>query len=455
MSEKSAILDYSYAFSSLSGAALPTDPHGARAAELAARLVKEADHLPFLAMPYARDLSLKLQGHTEFLRSFKHMLLLGIGGSALGARALQKAFAPDQDRPGYDGPWLWIADNLDEEAFSAMLNKLPAEETLVVVVSKSGGTLETVAQYLAVLPWLKKRLPATWQEHLFMVTDAQKGFLRDETDAGFLRSLPVPEYLGGRYSVLSAVGLVPALFLGINWAALLDGGCALGRELLAGASSHPEKITEHPAWKIASWAAYWAENGRGQLIDFCYEPALASFGPWFCQLWAESLGKDGKGSMPVSAVGATDQHSLLQMFLQGPADKTCLFLGRQSAPRKGEAIRLDEGQRDPWAWLSGLSLDEIFRAEALATQMSLARAGIPLISLELPEASPWQAGRLVVLLEAATLLTGWLLDINPLDQPAVEEGKRLARARLGAGGLEEERGILAEFAARPREVLEF
>ena len=113
------------------------------------------------------------------------------------------------------------ADNLDEAAFSAMLDRLPPEETLVVVISKSGGTLETAAQYLAVLPWLKQHLPATWQEHLFMVTDAQKGFLRDETDAAFLRSLPVPEYLGGRYSVLSAVGLVPALFLGINWAALL------------------------------------------------------------------------------------------------------------------------------------------------------------------------------------------------------------------------------------------
>ncbi len=451
MSEKSAILDCSHAFPSLPD----TDPHGERAAQLAARLVKESDPLPFLTMPYAWDLSLKLRGHAEFLRSFKHMLLLGIGGSALGARALQKAFAPAQDRPGYEGPWLWIADNLDEAAFSAMLDKLPAEETLVVVVSKSGGTLETAAQYLAVLPWLKKRLPATWQEHLFMVTDAQKGFLRDETDAAFLRSLPVPEHLGGRYSVLSAVGLVPALFLGINWAALLDGGCTLGRELLEKASSDPAAFASHPAWKIASWAAYWAEHGKGQLINFCYEPALASFGPWFCQLWAESLGKNGKGSMPISAVGATDQHSLLQMFLQGPADKACLFLGRQSAARKDGEIRLDKEQREPWTWLSGLSLDEIFRAEAMATQMSLERAGMPLISLELPEASPWQAGRLIVLLEAATLLTGWLLDINPLDQPAVEEGKRLARARLGAGGAEDERRILEEFAARPRAILEF
>lgn len=447
--ERRAVLDYTYAFpsSTVSG------PDAARAGELAARLVKEADRLPFLSMPYAWDLSLKLQGHAEFLRSFRHMLLLGIGGSALGARALQKAFAPGQDRPGHDGPWLWIADNLDETAFTAMLDRLPAEETLVVVVSKSGGTLETAAQYLAVLPWLKTHLPATWQEHLFMVTDAQKGFLRDETDTHFLRSLPVPDYLGGRYSVLSAVGLVPALFLGINWAALLDGGCSLGRELLAGASSEPSGLAGHPAWKIASWAAYWAGNGRGQLIDFCYEPALASFGPWFCQLWAESLGKEGKGSMPLSAVGATDQHSLLQMFLQGPADKTCLFLGSQRG--EGREVRLGAGQREPWGWLSGLSLGEIFQAEALATRMSLARAGMPLLSLELPEPSPWQAGRLIVLLEAATLLTGWLLDINPLDQPAVEEGKRLARARLGAPDAEKERRILEEFAARPRAILEF
>ena len=233
MSEETrALLDCTYAFPLAQEQVRNGGPYAQRSAEMASRLAKEAGTLPFLTMPYAWDLSLKLKGHAEFLRSFRHMLLLGIGGSALGARALQKAFAPGQDRPGHEGPWLWIADNLDEDAFAAMLDRLPPEETLVLVVSKSGGTLETAAQYLAVLPWLKKHLPATWQEHLFMVTDAQKGFLRDETDTHFLRSLPVPEYLGGRYSVLSAVGLVPALFLGINWAALLDGGCDLGRGLL-------------------------------------------------------------------------------------------------------------------------------------------------------------------------------------------------------------------------------
>ncbi len=456
MSEETrALLDCTYAFPLAQEQVRNGGPYAQRAAEMASRLAKEAGTLPFLTMPYAWDLSLKLKGHAEFLRSFRHMLLLGIGGSALGARALQKAFAPGQDRPGHEGPWLWIADNLDEDAFAAMLDRLPPEETLVLVVSKSGGTLETAAQYLAVLPWLKKHLPATWQEHLFMVTDAQKGFLRDETDTHFLRSLPVPEYLGGRYSVLSAVGLVPALFLGINWAALLDGGCDLGRGLLEAASRlSGEGLAAHPAWKMATWAAFWAEKGKSQLINFCYEPQLASFGPWFCQLWAESLGKNGRGTMPLSAVGATDQHSLLQMFLQGPADKACLFLGNRT--EGSGAVRLAEGQPEPWNWLSGRSLGEILGAEALATRMSLARAGMPLMSLELPEPSPWQAGRMIVLLEAVTLLTGWLLDINPLDQPAVEEGKRLARARLDAPGTaDRERDALKAFDAHPRETLEF
>ena len=158
--------------------------------------------------------------------------------------------------------------------------------------------------------------------------------------------------------------------------------------------------------------------------------------------------------MPLSAVGATDQHSLLQMFLQGPADKACLFLG--SRTEGSGAVRLVEGQPEPWNWLSGRSLGEILGAEALATRMSLARAGMPLMSLELPEPSPWQAGRMIVLLEAVTLLTGWLLDINPLDQPAVEEGKRLARARLDAPGTaDRERDALKAFDAHPRETLEF
>lgn len=271
-------LDWSHAWPSFSAPAKRPGvscPSGggrnavAAAEPYAARLERSLPELPFLTLPFAEQLSGQLDGHTEFLHSFRHMLVLGIGGSALGARALQKAFFPAQDRPGHNGPWLWIADNVDPDGFEALLEKLPPEETLVAVISKSGGTIETVSQYLLVLPWLQKRLPGTWQEHLFVVTDAQAGFLRDEADHHFLRSLPVPEGLGGRYSVLSAVGLVPAAFLGVDWKALLRGACDVGRPLAA----EPAALAEHSAWRLAMWASHLAFSGKSQLIFFCYAPA--------------------------------------------------------------------------------------------------------------------------------------------------------------------------------------
>jgi glucose-6-phosphate isomerase len=148
------------------------------------------------------------------------MLLLGIGGSALGARALQKAFAPSQDLPGHAGKSLWILDNVDAASLEAHLSRLPAAETLVYVVSKSGDTIETIGQYFLVKQWLKNELPDAWKDHLLLNTDAQKGYLRQEAAQFGIRTLPVPDNLGGRYSALSAVGLVPPPFWAWTGAAL-------------------------------------------------------------------------------------------------------------------------------------------------------------------------------------------------------------------------------------------
>jgi glucose-6-phosphate isomerase len=416
------------------------------AAPFVGRLERELSALPFLTLPFAETLSGQLEGEEGFLRGFRHMLLLGIGGSALGARALQKAFAPGQDRPGHEGPWLWIADNVEPLFFEDLLSRLPPEETLVLVVSKSGGTVETLAQYFLVLPWLKEKLPSTWQEHLFLVTDEHRGFLREEAVRLSARSLPVPDGLGGRYSVLSAVGLAPAVFLGIDWRALLRGALRTGRSLAA----DPAGLPSHAAWRMAVWGTGLMGAGMGQLIFFCYIPSWAAFGSWFAQLWAESLGKSGRGSMPLPALGVTDQHSLLQMFLDGPRDKGCLFL---SGPfSRGPA--LPEALAAPWEWLAGKTLGDILEAETLATRMALVQRGVPLVHLHFPETGEYAAGQLIMLLEAATVFAGWRLGIDPLDQPAVEEGKILARARMGAPGNDKERERLRAFlspAAASRE----
>ncbi len=399
--------------------------------EAAVRLDRElaAGKLPFINMPYAADMTKELTALVPQLARFEHMVVLGIGGSALGARALQKAFFPAQDRPGHKGPWLWIADNVDADSLEAWLTALPPEKTVIVVISKSGGTIETLAQYFIVRDWIRHHRGAQWGEHVVVITDAHKGFLRDEARTHGLASMPVPENLGGRYSALSAVGLLPAAFLGMGWQALMRGALAVGAPLCT--APVPATLAAHPAWRLAVWNHGLMQAGYSQLIFFSYIPLWAQFGFWFAQLWAESLGKEGKGSMPLPALGVTDQHSTQQMFLDGPRDKACLFL---SCPTLPQGPTLPQDLPEQWRFLHGKRFGELLEAEALGTRMALHGANTPLVEICMAHSREEQAGRLMALLELTTLFTGWLLGINPLDQPAVELGKHLANAKLGAPG---------------------
>ena len=422
-----------------------------RLAACAARLNAEcaARQLPCLTMPYRAELETQIEALTPWLQGFKHMVILGIGGSALGARALQKAFYPQQDRPGHQGPWIWIADNIDAPGLTSWMDTLAPEETVVVVVSKSGGTIETLSQYFLMHQWLKTALPDSWQDHLIFVTDEKVGYLRQQAQRDGIRALPVPDYLGGRYSVFSAVGLIPAAFMGIDWRALLRGSLSVTAPL---ATVTAERLRSHPAWQFASWAAkLWSEQ-YSQLIFFSYIPAWASLGAWFAQLWAESLGKEGKGTMPVPAVGVTDQHSLQQMFLDGPKDKGCLLLTCPALSQGESAGPLFPADiPDKWSWLKGKRFGELLDAECLGTSAALAKHQVPLVRLIASSAGEEAAGAVMGLCMAATLLTGWLMEINPVDQPAVELGKRLACARLGAQGYDEEAAMLQAFLARGQE----
>ena len=337
-----------------------TAPFAARASELAQRLQREcaAGTLPFLTFPFVPALRKSLPPLLPRIRSRKHMLVLGIGGSALGARAIQRAFAPGQDGPGYDGPCLWIADNVSPTIFESWLSSLSPSDTTVVCISKSGGTIETVTQYFLARRWLREALGSRWTDHMIVVTDIAKGFLRQEAQQHGLDSLEVPDHLGGRYSALSAVGLLPAAFLGIDWEALLNGAADVARPLADGNTP----LESHPAFRLACWANALEAAGYSQLIFFCYIPLWATYGPWFAQLWAESLGKEGKGLQPVPAVGVTDQHSVNQMFLDGQRDKGCIFV---TCADDGPGRNLPDDLPENWAWLRGKPFGDLLTAEAL------------------------------------------------------------------------------------------
>ncbi len=440
-------LDWTYAFTyRLQNASTQSSTFASRLEILAARFAAEirAGELPYLNMPFRNALEQELPPLAERIRPYKHMLLLGIGGSALGARALQKAFFPAQDRPAHQGPWLWIADNIDADSLDAWMASLDPKETVAVVISKSGGTIETMAQYFLVRRWLKNSLGDAWKDHVVIITDSAKGELRAEAAARGIAALPVPDNLGGRYSVLSAVGLLPAAFLGMDWKALLRGAASVAEPLLA-AHNLASALERHPAWRMALWNRELMEHGYDEIIFFSYIPLWNYFGAWFAQLWAESLGKEGKGSMPLPAVGVTDQHSVNQMFLDGRRNKGCLFLSCRGLA-KGPAFGTDVPPH--WSWLADKRFGDLLLAEGLGTRMALAASGVPLLHIDLGGADEETAGKLMGLLMTTTILTGWLLDINPIDQPAVELGKRLANARLGAPGLEAEHKNLTEFLAR-------
>ncbi len=417
-------------------------------AALSARLEKEIHKLPFLTMSYREQLEEDMARIVPHCSQFDHMLLLGIGGSALGARALQKAFSPGQDCPCHDGKSLWIADNVCPITFESWLKKLPVEKTVVVCVSKSGGTIETIAQYLLVRAWLEEHLSHAWKDHVVLITDSEMGFLRQEVKKNALHSMEVPNFLGGRYSALSAVGLLPAAFLGIDWKALMDGAYAVAKPLV----ENPYAMSMHPSYRLATWALGLDATHYHELIFFSYIPTWATFGPWFVQLWAESLGKEGRGSMPIAATGVTDQHSVQQMFLDGPSNKACIFLTCPSLPQ-GRAF--SDTLPEQWQWLQGQNFGQLLQAEALGTRMTLTKHALPLVHIDMQSTDEAAAGALMMLLEITTVLTGWLMDINPLDQPAVEMGKRYANARLGAPKHEQEKNALDAFINAPEERQEF
>ncbi len=414
------------------------------AAAFTARLEKEIHKLPFLTLSFRAQLEDDMARIVPHCMQFEHMLLLGIGGSALGARALQRAFAPGQDGPNHEGRSLWIADNVCATTFESWLNKLPPEKTVVVAISKSGGTIETISQYFLTCAWLKEHLGEKWTEHMILITDAEMGFLRQEVKTHGFHSMEVPNFLGGRYSALSAVGLLPAAFLGIDWKALLDGAARVAQPIL----DNPHELSEHPAYKLATWCMGLDTTHYNELIFFSYIPTWATFGPWFVQLWAESLGKEGKGSMPIAATGVTDQHSAQQMFLDGPRNKACLFLTCENLPM-GRTFATDLPKN--WQWLEGQYFGELLQAEGLGTRMALTKHKLPLVQIDMQSTDAAAAGSLMMLLEITTLFTGWLMNINPLDQPAVEMGKRYANARLGAPNHDEEKNALDAFVSDAQE----
>jgi glucose-6-phosphate isomerase len=380
-------------------------------------------------------------------QAHEHVLVLGIGGSALGVKALLNALRRpawnEWDDEGRDFfPRLTVLDNVDPTSIATALERIDPRRVLVNVISKSGGTAETMAQYLVVRAWLEEALGSAASRHLVFTTDPSRGALRELARQEHIATLDVPADVGGRFSVLSPVGLLPAALVGIDIDQLLAGARrALER-------SETDDLLQNPPALYA--ALHWEAHinlGAGIHVLMPYTDRLREFAEWYRQLWAESLGKrvdrEGRtvhlGPTPVAAIGATDQHSQVQLFMEGPFDKVITFITIEDL---GTDVKIPSaGSLQPLPpdleYLPGHTLGELLRAEHEATSTALAQMGRMNCTLRFPGLTAATLGEAIMFFQLATGYAGVWYGIDPFDQPGVELGKRLTYAAMGRPGYEQ------------------
>ena len=373
--------------------------------------------LPLLRLPARRDDIARIKPLAAEFCKFKDVIVLGTGGSSLGGQTLVALAAPGRTR-------IHFMDNVDPHTFTLLFKALDPAKTGLIAISKSGGTAETLVQFFACMNWLSKRSAA----RTIVITEPKPNPLRELAAARNLRTLDHDPNIGGRYSVLSIVGLLPALIAGIDVAALRRGAAAVLDATLA--AKDPREAV--PAVGAAISVALNEQHGVVSTVVMPYVDRLAHFGLWFRQLWAESLGKDGKGTTPIRAVGTVDQHSQLQLYLDGPADKmfSLVMLAQAGGPRM--PAKLADASL---AYLAGKRMGDLIDAEQRATAQTLIHNGRPTRIFHIERLDAQSMGALLMHYMIETMIAAELWGVNAFDQPAVEQGKVLARQYLGEKGL--------------------
>jgi glucose-6-phosphate isomerase len=366
----------------------------------------------FLALPKVKAQVLAVKSLAEKMKGrFENIVVLGIGGSALGITCVRDALkGPLWNFSGK--PRLFVVDNLDTVADVEALVDL--DRTLFVVISKSGTTPETMAQYF----YFKQKVS---KENFVFITDPESGELRRMGRAMSIPMLDIPENVGGRFSVLSPVGLFPAALLGIDIEELLKGAEEMGARF-----TKTEMELNLPfQFATAQYLLEW-ERGVHMTVMMPYSTRLYSLADWYRQLLAESIGKEGKGLTPIRALGVTDQHSQLQLYNEGPKDKLICFVEVE----KGADLKVPTVEVPDLKYLSGVSFHELMNTELKATQQALTEYKKPTVTITVPEVSAYELGQLFMFFEASIAFLGEYYRINAFDQPGVELGKKLTRQHL-------------------------
>jgi glucose-6-phosphate isomerase len=417
--------------------------HGVSAAALREALARSAEAvswlrarhadgcLPLLRLPEKRDdLAVITRAAGRLTAGASDVVVLGTGGSSLGGQTLAQlaGYAVPGASLLREGPRLHFIDNLDPETFSSLLAHLPLATTRFVAISKSGATAETLMQTVAALAAVKEAGLGERTGEIFLGLSepdkpGKRNGLRELCAAHGIALLDHDPGVGGRFSVLTNVGLLPAAVLGLDVAAVRAGAARALAPVLAGAA--PAEI---PACVGAALAVALAPE-KPIAVLMAYADRLERFTRWYVQLWAESLGKDGKGTTPVAALGPVDQHSQLQLFIAGPRDKLFTILTLDPA---GRGPSMDAGlialAGEPA--MAGKTIGDLIAAQGRATAETLANNGCPVRTLHVPRLDPASLGELLMHFMLETIVAAHLLGVDPFDQPAVEEGKVLAKRYL-------------------------
>lgn len=420
----------------------------AAAAGLEAVLARRTKDLRWLDLPYQDEVLASILDYASSVAGrFRNVVVLGIGGSALGNIALQSAlgspFHNVEPPPGMAR--LFVLDNIDPDLVGEFLDLVDPSETVFNVISKSGGTAETMSQFLIFRGRLVELLGEEGhRDHIVVTTDEKNGVLREIVEREGYESFVVPDGVGGRFSVLSPVGLLSSALVGIDVKGLLLGAAEMDQRC------RTTELFENPAMLHAVVQQLLHEkHGKPIAVMFPYSHRLADMADWYAQLLAESIGKRKgrcggdvfRGPTPVRAVGVTDQHSQVQLYTEGPFDKwfTLLTVGTGDhevpIPRTPAAFADLEGVD----YLGGRTLGELFRAERDGTRIALTEAGRPNASLHFDSVTARSVGQFIYLLELSVAVMGELYDVDAFDQPGVEAGKLAAYALMGRAGFEERR----------------
>ena len=406
---------------------------------------RKAGKTPYRDLPFKTEIAQSVKNLVgEVKQGCENFVVLGIGGSALGNIALQTALNPymyNLDQAQRKGPRLFVFDNVDPEQLTSFLNWIEdkLDKTIFNVISKSGRTAETASQFLIIRRLLSDKLgPKGLKSQVIATTDPQQGTLRNIADEENLRTLQVPDGVGGRFSVLSAVGLFSAAICDIDIDALLAGAADMDTRV------SNKDFYKNPAAMNAAINYHYYNQGKRNSVIMPYSYHLKDLADWYRQLWAESLGKakDLQGNLvnigptPIKALGTTDQHSQVQLYREGPNNKLFTFLEVSNLEPELQ-IGPPPDCAPELSYLAGSKLGKLLNSEKKATEYALLKDKRPCLTVLFDHLSPYTIGQFIYLFEVTTSFAGALFNINTYDQPAVELGKEATFALMGRDGFEE------------------